>query len=59
MARRRGKTPIRSQIEGSAFQPEGLYELIEASPLVGVIADGPARISRRSDGLVALTENHV
>ncbi|MGC2334333.1 MAG: hypothetical protein WA625_00875 [Pseudolabrys sp.] len=53
MARRRGKTPIRS------FQPEGLYELIEASPLVGVIADGPARISRRSDDLVALTENHV
>ena len=31
---------MRSQIEGSAFQPEGLYELIEASPLVDIIADG-------------------
>ena len=39
MARRRQKTLIRSLIEGAAFQPEGLYELIEASPLVGIIAE--------------------
>lgn len=44
-----------ADFEGSAFQSERLYEVIEALPLVGIVADDATRIGRRGDGFVALT----